>query len=73
MTGGFCLQATSSTELYCSVPCGSSGTCPSATGEPGLAVGCATSQPTPVYPPVGQCVGQVMAGGTGFFGCWSVH
>ena len=38
-----------------------------------LAVGCATSQPTDVYPPVGQCVGEVMAGGTGFFGCWSVH
>jgi hypothetical protein len=73
MTGGFCLQATSSPEMFCSVPCGAGGSCPAAKGEPGLAVGCTTSQPTNVYPPVGQCIGEVMAGGTGFFGCWSVH
>jgi hypothetical protein len=73
MTGGLCLQAESSPELFCSVPCRAGGSCPSATGEPGLVVGCTTTPTLPVEPPANQCIGEVMAGGTPFLGCWSVH
>jgi hypothetical protein len=72
-TGGLCLQAESSPELFCSVPCGAGPTCPSAMGEPGLAIGCTGAPTLPVEPPANQCIGEVMAGGTPFLGCWSVH
>jgi hypothetical protein len=73
MTGGYCLLAENSTERFCSVPCVGGNACPAPTGLPNLAVGCSGPPPTPVYPPAGQCVGEVMAGGTPFIGCWSSH